>query len=104
MESITQDEYDKKAIELRQRQKELNAELSIHNQADEKFSITLTRLISLASRAYEIFESSKIAEKRKLINFMFSNLKMNAKKLEYDLNKPFDMMINKATYQEWLPI
>lgn len=102
--SITQDEYDKKAIELRQRQKELNAELSLHNQADEKFSVTLTSLISLASKAYDIFESSKIAEKRKLINFMFSNLKIKAEKLEYDLNKPFDLMVNKATYQEWLSV
>ena len=33
---------------------------------------------------------------------MFSNLKIKAEKLEYDLNKPFDLMVNKATYQEWL--
>ena len=37
-----------------------------------------------------------------VIEFMFSNLKIKAEKLEYDLNKPFDLMVNKATYQEWL--
>jgi hypothetical protein len=76
--------------------------LAIHNQADEKFAITLTSLISLASRAYEIFESSKIEEKRRLINFMFSNLRMNGQKLEYALNTPFDLMAKPTTYQEWL--
>jgi len=101
-ESITQDEHDKKATELRQRQREINVELKLHNQADEKFAVTLTSLISLASRAYEIFESSKIAEKRQLIYFMFSNLKLNGSKLEYTLNEPFHLFAKPSTEHEWL--
>jgi len=102
LESITQDMYDKKASELRQKQREINVELKLHNQADEKFSITLTSLISLASRAYEIFESSKIAEKRQLINFMFSNLMLKGEKLEYTLNEPFHLFSKPTSHNEWL--
>ena len=99
---ITQDEYDKKAIELKERQRQINAELKIHNDADEQFAVTLTSLISLASKAYEIFESSKIIEKRQLIAFMFSNLRMNGTKLLFDLKQPFNLMMNLKTNEEWL--
>ena len=61
-------------------------------------------MISLASRAYEIFESSKIAEKRQLINFMFSNLRMNGEKLRFSLKKPFHLMADLTSHHEWLPI
>ena len=101
--SITQDEYDKKATELKERQRQINAELKIHNDADEQFGVTLTSLISLASKAYEIFESSKITEKRQLIAFMFSNLRMNGTKLLFDLKQPFNLMANLRSHTEWLP-
>lgn len=81
----------------------MNAELSIHNQADEKFSITLTSLISLASKSHELFKSSDIEEKRRIIAMLFPNLSMNGEKLVFIMRKPFDLMVNKATYQEWLP-
>ena len=101
--SITQDAYDKKATELKERQRQMNAELKIHNDADEQFGVTLTSLISLASKAYEIFESSKITEKRQLIAFMFSNLRMNGVKLLFDLKQPFNLMMNLRSHAEWLP-
>ena len=101
--SITQDEYDKKATQLKERQRQINAELKIHNDADEQFGVTLTSLISMASKAYEIFESSKITEKRQLIAFMFSNLRMNGVKLLFDLKQPFNLMMNLHSHAEWLP-
>jgi len=98
---ITQDEYDRKATELREKQNQINAELKIHNDADEKFAIMLTSLISLASKAYEIFESSKIEEKRQLIAFMFSNLRINGGKLLFDLKQPFNLITNLRSHQMW---
>ena len=41
-------------------------------------------------------------EKRQLINFMFSNLRINGKKLMFDLKKPFNLMANFNRYPEWL--
>jgi len=99
--SITQDEYDRKATELREKQNQINAELKIHNDADEKFAVTLTSLISLASKAYEIFESSKIEENRQLIAFMVLNLRINGEKLLFDLKQPFNLMTNLQSHQMW---
>ena len=92
--SITQDEYDKKAYELKQRQYELNDKLKRVIEADENYSITLISLLDICSRAPELFESSKVEQKRKLINFLLSNLKLRGKTLEFELKKPFDVLIN----------
>lgn len=76
--------------------------LGAHHGADDSFRITVSALVSVASRAYELFASSKNEQKRQLINFMFSNLKLNGDKLEYDLRSPFHLMQNVANYEEWL--
>jgi len=52
--------------------------------------------------AYELFESSKIEQKRKLINYVFSNLELEGVTLRYSLRKPFDLMVDCSTRSEWL--
>jgi hypothetical protein len=91
---ITQDEYDKKASDLKQRQYELNDKLKRVIVADESYSITLITLLNICSRAPELFESSKVEQKRQLINFLLSNLKLRGKKLEFEIKKPFDVLVN----------
>jgi len=52
--------------------------------------------------AYELFESSKIEQKRKIINYVFSNLELECVTLRYSLRKPFDLMVDCSTRSEWL--
>ncbi len=59
-------------------------------------------MISLASRAAEIFERSNIEQKRQLIAFVFSNLSLRGKKLESSLRSPFDLMVDRPDYASWL--
>jgi len=59
-------------------------------------------LLNLASRAPELFESSKVEQKRQLISFLLSNLKLRGQKLEYTLNKPFDVLVNMDYRSDWL--
>ena len=99
---ITQDEYDKKAQELKQRQYELANRLKRITEADENYSITLITLLNLCSRAPELFESSKVEQKRKLINFLLSNLRLKGKTLEFELRKPFDVLVNLDYRSNWL--
>ncbi|GAJ02339.1 unnamed protein product, partial [marine sediment metagenome] len=99
-----QDEYDKKAHELKQRQYELNDKLKRIIEADENYSITLISLLNICSKAPELFESSKVEQKRQLINFLLSNLKLRGKKLEFKLRKPFDVLVNLDYRSNWLGI
>jgi hypothetical protein len=52
----------------------------------------LESLISLASRAAELFVRSKTEQKRQLLAFVFSNLRLRGKKLEFSLRSPFDLI------------
>ena len=101
-QSITQSEYDKKALELKHRQTEQRMLIEQHSKGRDEFRTTLESLISVASRATEIFERSKIEQKRELMAFVFSNLKLKGKKLEFALRSPFDLMVNRRTYASWL--
>ena len=101
-QSITQDEYDRKARELKEQQIEIGLRIEQHQDGEGSFRTTLESLISVASRAAGIFERSKIDEKRQLIAFVFSNLRLSGKKLEYSMRSPFDLMVNRATYEGWL--
>jgi hypothetical protein len=59
-------------------------------------------LISVASRAAELFERSKTEQKRELLAFVFSSLRPRGKKLEFSLRSPFDLMVNRADHSSWL--
>jgi hypothetical protein len=93
---ITQDEYDKKARELKERQTEIALRIEQHQKGEGDFRTTLESLISVASRAAELFERSKPEQKRQLLAFVFSNLRLRGKKLEFSLRSPFDLMVDRA--------
>jgi hypothetical protein len=99
---ITQDEYDKKARELKERQTEVAARIEQHQNGEGDFRATLESLISVASRAAELFERSKTEQKRQLLAFVFSNLQLRGKKLEFSLRSPFDLMVNRRDHSSWL--
>jgi hypothetical protein len=99
---ITQNEYDKKARELKDRQTEIGLRIEQHQQGDGDYRTTLESLISLASRATELFQRSKAEQKRELIAFVFSNLRLSGKKLEFSLRSPFDLMVNRRDHSSWL--
>jgi len=63
-----------------------------HQKGEGDFRTTLESLISLASRAAELFERSKPEQKRQLLAFVFSNLRLRGKKLDFSLRSPFDLM------------
>jgi len=100
--SITRDEHDKKAYELKQRQKEINKQLSNFDGADEEFSMSLKLLLDLVQNAGLLFRSSNLEQKRKLINLVFQNLSLKDGKAQYTLVKPFELFLDEAKCSSWL--
>ena len=99
---ITGDEYDRKARELKERQTEIALRIEQHQKGEGDYRTTLETLMSVASRAAELFERSKTEQKRELLAFVFSNLYLRGKKLEFSLRSPFDLMVNRADHASWL--
>jgi hypothetical protein len=94
---LTGDEYDRKACELKERQTEITLRIEHHQKGETDYCTTLETLISVASRAAELFE-----QKRELLAFVFSNLRLRGKNLEFSLRSPFDLMVDRADHSSWL--
>jgi hypothetical protein len=52
-------------------------------------------------QAEEIFKSSQIEQKRRLLNIIFANLQIKDKKLIFDYTKPFCDFAKGFSYQLW---
>ncbi len=60
-------------------------------------------LVELAGKAYELFKRSELEERRQLIKLVLSNLRIEGKKVRYEVKKPFDTIIKYANHSRWLP-
>ena len=58
----------------------------------------------MTKRAYELFLSSEVEEKRQLVKLVLSNLRIEDGKVQYSLIKPFDAIVNCSVSQLWLPL
>jgi len=100
--SITKDMYDRTHNQLIQRRQEIHEMLERHDAGDEQFRIAVITLVTLASKAAEIFDRSQTNEKRQLIGYLFANLHMESGKVRYTLKKPFNLLQDLNDYKEWL--
>ncbi|HHS2948414.1 TPA: recombinase family protein [Legionella pneumophila] len=101
--SVTEKVYTETQIRLDKQLSTVRTEIESYEEADSNFKQTLVTAFKLANKASQLFESSKTHEKRELVNFLFSNLALRGRKLEYSLRKPFDCMVNLHKRSSWLP-
>ena len=101
--SITKDIYDRKHQEYADKLQLLNLELSEHTSADYEYQTTVATVLSIARRARIIFENcSEPAEKRAFLNYLLQNPTVNAKKLEFTIVSPFNLILELADNPTWL--
>jgi histone acetyltransferase (RNA polymerase elongator complex component) len=95
---ITMDMYDKKLKDFEIRKKEAQDRFNKIGRVDKSDYITAKSILSLAQRAPEIFKSSEPEEKRQFINFLFQNLELDGKNLDFKLKAPFNtvLLANKS--------
>ena len=98
---LSKEEFQAKKQQLKDRQYEILQLLRNYEEADDKFIDTTATLINLASEAYETFKGSEMPQKRKMLNFVFQNLKLNGQKLEFTLRFPFDIFKKATTRIDW---
>lgn len=72
-------------------------------EAEDNYYMTAKYLLELANRAYDLFMSSEVEERRQLLKLVLSNLRVEGKEVRYDAVKPFDTILSFADSQLWLP-
>jgi len=100
-QSITKDVYDNKAKELRERNEELLYQRGMYFDASLDYGKFVSNLLTITSRAWEIFESSSPDKKRELLGLITLNLTLDDKKLDVTLAEPFDKIYELNKTKEW---
>jgi hypothetical protein len=80
-----------------------NIRLEQLQEAEENYYITAKCVLKVINKAYELFLSSEpdfvktssgmVDEKRQLIKLILSNLKLDDEKIVWDVQKPFDLIL-----------
>ena len=91
---IDREEFTKQRLKIASNIEKLNI-------TDDTFAEDMQALLELASGAYKAFKGSNCEQKRKLINFVFSNLELKGEKLNLMLRPPFDELVKLPKSEEW---
>jgi len=94
--------YDKKLAEYKKLQGDILLLMEQHSNADESYYVEASKLLELAHRAYEIYQSSKLEEKRELLRYLLQNSKLDGKMLVPTLQMPFDTILTANKTGNWL--
>ena len=96
--SITKDMFNSKLKEYKEKQSELEAQMALYTNADESFYLDANMLLHAVKKASQVFEGSEPATKRQILNFLLQNLKLDGKKLNFELKTPFDRVLEANRY------
>ncbi len=91
--SITQTDYDKKLKEFKDKQYDINLQLEDHTKADESYYIVASTVFNLAKDALELFENSKVHEKRAILNYLLSNYTTSEENPCIIMRSPFNELL-----------
>jgi seryl-tRNA synthetase len=100
---LEKEEYQEMTTELEVERQNLTTRLNHLQKDDKEFSKNISTIFEIVSKSYEIFKSSELDEKRRIINILFPNLEMNQEKLVFTIRKPLDAMLNLGESPLWLP-
>lgn len=101
--SITKEDYDRRVIDLKKEEHEINNQLEQSVILDNNFEDQVINVFELANRSHELFKSSDSSQKRQIVNLLFPNLQMDGEKLVFTLQKPFDRLLKMQDCATWLP-
>ncbi len=99
--SITPEERHETLAPLREKQAKLEYQLSLLNNADQRFEITVSTLLDLASKSYKLFMSSRNAQKQQILKILFSNLFLDGQNPCVTLCYPFSEFVKLNHFRTW---
>lgn len=98
---ITNDKYENFNNKLKTQLDEINNSVTRLQEAEDNYYTTTKYLLEITDKAYDLFVSSEVDEKKQLLLFLLQNLKLNGKNIEYDVLKPFDAIIEASDRNLW---
>ncbi|MHB1191279.1 MAG: recombinase family protein [Armatimonadota bacterium] len=115
---ISQETYDEKSRAWKIEQLDILRKMESHQKANHAYIDEGIRILELAKKAVYLYETQEMKERRRLLNFVFSNSIWRDGMLLPNYRKPFDLLVNsrkeavvkfggkfdnKAKNENWLP-
>jgi site-specific DNA recombinase len=96
--------FEQLVEEKGQRQADLLEQMKDQSDGDKRFVISASKILAVASNASELFlaESTNLSQRRQLLQFVLSNLKLEGDKLLFNLKAPFDAIAECSENNSWL--
>lgn len=101
---LDQPTYDRKKLEIESERKRLLKNTEKYKEIDAKMRDNIIKIVSMASNLKNIFDMATVPQKSELLKLLLKDCKLNGDKLEYELNKPFDMLLSCSDYNKWSEI
>jgi site-specific DNA recombinase len=98
---ITDSDYDKFYESLRDQADNVAIRLEQLREAEDNYFIMAKYVLELTKNAYNLFKSSEVEEKRQLIKLLLQNLRIEGENLLWDVQKPFDLIVNCSEHLLW---
>lgn len=98
---ITESIYTKFFTHLKEEEAQVDTKLSALQNAQDNYYITANYILELSKRAYKLFLSSEMEERRQLLKLVFQNLTLDGKKVRIVAQKPFDTIFKCANSLAW---
>ena len=95
-EDIDIETYKTKKAEIDKEIDLLENQIANFDNNIEEVHISQKYLLEVVSRIYELYASSEIDRKRKILKLVFPNFWLDGRNLSYDIKKPFDEFIKGA--------
>ena len=75
--------------------------MNVYLRKQKNYYYVISTKVALLNRAGQLFRSSDIEQKRRLMSFLFTNLHVKGEKLDYTLKKPFDIIAEIPECSKW---
>ncbi len=95
--------FERMVKKIEKRQAEILDSLEDHSNGDKAFVIGASYILDVCSRAVELFDakSSKVEQRRYLLDFVLSNMTLEGEKLHFTLKKPFEAAASMSETKIW---
>ena len=101
--TITDVVYKEKNNLFEQKKAQLESAIQEMAKPDDSLDVAIDKVLNFSKNSFDIFESSQIEEKRRILNFVFENFFMDGKNVEISMHKHFKLLSKTGACQDWCP-
>lgn len=101
--TITDVVYKEKNNQFEQKKAQLETTIREMAEPDDSLDKAIDNVLNFSQNSFEIFKSSQIEEKRRILNFVFENFFMDGKNVEISMHKHFKLLSKIGACQDWCP-